>query len=73
VWLKTVYNLKRVINILGITPLLDALKEKYRKIAELKLLLSFQVFCTLAFLLKKLRKLEIGREWLELVHQFYRF
>lgn len=44
-----VYNLKRVINILGITPLLDALKEKYRKIAELKLLLSVQFLCIYMF------------------------
>ena len=36
------YNLKRVINILGITPLLDALKEKYRKFAELNFYFQFK-------------------------------
>jgi len=65
-----VYNLKRVINILKITPFLDALKEKYRKIAELKLLLSVQIFCIHVFLPIKIVKRGIGIEWLNLMHQF---
>lgn len=47
------YNLKRVINILGITPLIEALKEKYRKIVELKLLLLVQIFCINMFAIKE--------------------
>jgi len=47
-----IYNMKRVINILGITPLLDALKEKYRKATQQCLCFFFQIFCDNAILLK---------------------
>jgi hypothetical protein len=61
------YNLKRVINILGIAPLLDALKEKYRKIAELELLLLVQIFCIYMFLPLKMKGRQNIRNWLSLV------